>query len=142
MALPRRTYCGSETYTSPEVLAGKRFLRIPQEVGEARKVFDLCLQVWSLGVLLWVMVFGGNPFTDVVAAEECCLTFPEDPVVSMDCRHLLASILTKQVGPIRVQWSSGGLPALGPPAAPPPLAPPRTLATPRPLTRLAINTRI
>ena len=31
-------YCGSETYSSPEVLAGGRYWRIPQEI-------------WSLGVL-------------------------------------------------------------------------------------------
>ena len=29
---PSRIYCGSETYTSPEVLSGKRFARVPQEV--------------------------------------------------------------------------------------------------------------
>jgi len=80
-----RIYCGSETYTSPEVLAGKRFARMPQEI-------------WSLGVLLWVLVFGENPFENVVAAEECKLTFPKRQApVSEDCKTLLSSILTKEV---------------------------------------------
>jgi len=80
-----RIYCGSETYTSPEVLAGKRFARVPQEI-------------WSLGVLLWVLVYGENPFENVVAAEECKLTFPKrQEAVSEDCKTLLSSILTKEV---------------------------------------------
>jgi len=80
-----RIYCGSETYTSPEVLAGKRFLRSPQEI-------------WSLGILLWVMLFGENPFENVVAAEECNLIFPKnEALVSEGCKVLLSSILTKEV---------------------------------------------
>ena len=39
-------------------------------------------QVWSLGVLLWVMVYGANPFNNVVAAEECILKFPQEGVIS------------------------------------------------------------
>jgi len=58
-----RIYCGSETYTSPEVLSGKSFHRVGQEI-------------WSLGVLLFVMVYGQNPFANVVKAEECILNFP------------------------------------------------------------------
>jgi len=77
-------YCGSETYTSPEVLAGKRFCRTKQEV-------------WSLGVLLFVMVYGGNPFEDVVRAEECHLKFPLTIYVRRVCRKLLSEVLTKDL---------------------------------------------
>ena len=57
-------FCGSETFSSPQVLAGRRFLRGPQEV-------------WACGVLLFVMVVGVNPFENVVEAEEGILKFPE-----------------------------------------------------------------
>jgi serine/threonine protein kinase len=76
----RRTYCGSETYTSPEVLAGKRFSRIPQEVAPILQ--SPFAQIWSLGVLLWVMVYGQNPFENVVEAEQCHLNFPTHVAVS------------------------------------------------------------
>ena len=62
-------YCGSETYSSPEVLSGARYLRVPQEV-------------WSLGVLLYVMVVGVHPFDNVVRTEECNFLLPEYPVLS------------------------------------------------------------
>lgn len=79
-----RIYCGSETYTSPEVLSGARFNRVGQEI-------------WSLGVLLFVMVYGENPFANVVKAEECILHFPTSIQVSMTCMQLLSSVLTKDV---------------------------------------------
>jgi len=79
-----RTYCGSETYTSPEVLSGSSFYRVGQEI-------------WSLGILLFVMVYGQNPFENVVKAEECILIFPSHPPVSKMCRHLVSSVLTRRV---------------------------------------------
>ena len=66
---PTSEYCGSETFSSPQVLSGKRYLRVPQEV-------------WACGVLLFVMVFGVNPFDNVVAAEEGVLNFPTAPILS------------------------------------------------------------
>jgi len=77
-------YCGSETYSSPEVLSGRKFYRIPQEI-------------WSLGVLLFVMVVGSNPFENVVKAEECLLSFPAIPILTQDCRDLISSIVIKDV---------------------------------------------
>jgi len=79
-----RIYCGSETYTSPEVISGSSFYRVGQEI-------------WSLGILLFVMVYGQNPFDNVVKAEECILIFPSLPPVSQMCRHLVSSVLTRKV---------------------------------------------
>ena len=45
-------------------------------------VMTVISQVWSLGVLLWVMVYGANPFENVVAAEECILMFPQEGNIS------------------------------------------------------------
>ena len=45
-------------------------------------VMSVIPQVWSLGVLLWVMVYGANPFDNVVAAEECILKFPQEGNIS------------------------------------------------------------
>ena len=45
-------------------------------------VMTVIPQMWSLGVLLWVMVYGANPFDNVVAAEECILKFPQEGNIS------------------------------------------------------------
>ena len=62
-------YCGSETFSSPQVLAGRRYTRVPQEI-------------WAAGVLLFVIVLGVNPFDNVVSAEEGVLQFPTAPILS------------------------------------------------------------
>jgi len=79
-----RTYCGSEPYTSPEVAQGGRYHRVSQEI-------------WSLGVLLFVMVYGEYPFANIVKTEECVLIFPLTITISRVCMSLLSSILRKEV---------------------------------------------
>ena len=97
-------YCGSETFTSPQVARDRRYLRVPQEV-------------WACGVLLYVMVTGVNPFGNVVEAEEAILKFPESPKLSevkmtnigtaefvsvyhyklQSCRDLISSVIVKDL---------------------------------------------
>lgn len=77
-------YCGSETYSSPEVASGGRFLRVPQEV-------------WSLGVLLFVMVTGSNPFSNILEALEGNLIFPRDTSLSEGVVSLVRSMMLKDV---------------------------------------------
>jgi len=77
-------YCGSETFSSPQVLAGKRYLRVPQEI-------------WACGVLLFVMVLGVNPFDNVVSAEEGVLKFPSAPKLSEACIALISSMIVKDL---------------------------------------------
>merc|ERR1712179_277683 len=79
-----RTYCGSEPYTSPEVALGGRYYRVSQEI-------------WSLGVLLFVMVYGEYPFDNIVKTEECILIFPLTVKITRVCMSLLSSILRKEV---------------------------------------------
>ena len=93
-------YCGSETFTSPQVAGDRRYRRVPQEV-------------WACGVLLYVMVTGVNPFGNVVEAEEAILKFPERPKLSevmmtaefvsvyhyklQSCRDLISSVIVKDL---------------------------------------------
>ena len=46
------TFCGTMEYCSPEVLLGNRY-RGPE------------LELWSVGVTLYTLIFGENPFYDV-----------------------------------------------------------------------------
>jgi len=80
--LPTRSYCGSETYSSPEVVRGSKYYRKTQEV-------------WSIGVLLFVMIFGFSPFTNYLEIGEANLELPPPHGcnASKDVVHLIASIL-------------------------------------------------
>ncbi|XP_056408056.1 testis-specific serine/threonine-protein kinase 6 isoform X2 [Hyla sarda] len=79
------TYCGSAAYASPEVLQG-----IPYD---PRK-YD----VWTLGVILYIMVTGNMPFDDsnvsaLPKIQQVGVMFPEAIEVDAKCRSLIKEIL-------------------------------------------------
>lgn len=77
-----RQYCGSETYSSPEVLKGKPYFRKYQEI-------------WSLGVMLFVMVCGAAPFPSVLDVEDKEPEIPPPILLSQEIKDLLENILKK-----------------------------------------------
>lgn len=87
------TYCGSPSYCSPEVLRG-----VPYDP----KMND----VWSLGVLLYVMVSGTMPFDDsnmnkmIQHQVRGKLKYPPkvDKKIQPDCKALISQLLEPQVG--------------------------------------------
>ncbi|XP_020300665.1 testis-specific serine/threonine-protein kinase 4-like isoform X2 [Pseudomyrmex gracilis] len=82
------TYCGSYAYASPEILRG-----IPYQPQLA--------DVWSMGVVLYAMVYGRLPFDDTNHAQllkqvQNKVSFPKHPKVSQLCRSLITRILVPQ----------------------------------------------
>ncbi|XP_012275881.1 testis-specific serine/threonine-protein kinase 2 isoform X2 [Orussus abietinus] len=82
------TFCGSYAYASPEILRG-----IPYQPQMS--------DVWSMGVVLYAMVYGRLPFDDTNYAQllkqvQSKVTFPKEPKVSHTCRSLITRILTPQ----------------------------------------------
>ncbi|KAI5753364.1 hypothetical protein M8J77_026227 [Diaphorina citri] len=80
------TFCGSYAYASPEILQG-----IPY----APHLSD----IWSMGVVLFAMVFGRLPFDDSSVNEllkqvQNKVTFPKQPEVSTECKELISNILS------------------------------------------------
>jgi PAS domain-containing serine/threonine kinase len=72
------TFCGTIEYCSPEVLLGNRY-RGPE------------LECWSLGVTLYTLVFGENPYFDI--EESIQARFQPPFAVSAALTHLLMWIL-------------------------------------------------
>ncbi|CAH1774481.1 unnamed protein product [Owenia fusiformis] len=72
------TFCGTLEYCSPEVLMGNKY-RGPE------------LELWSLGVTLYTLVFGENPFYDVEETIQCVLKPPF--MVSKDLMQLIGWLL-------------------------------------------------
>ncbi|XP_015438909.1 PREDICTED: testis-specific serine/threonine-protein kinase 3-like [Dufourea novaeangliae] len=88
------TFCGSYAYASPEILKGIPYL--PQ-----------LSDVWSMGVVLYVMVYGRLPFDDTNYSQllkqvQSRLAFPKEPVVSQACRSLISRILVPQRTRLRI----------------------------------------
>ncbi|KAH8272802.1 hypothetical protein KR018_000092, partial [Drosophila ironensis] len=74
------TFYGTTEYCSPEVLAGNRY------VGPE-------LEMWALGVTLYVLMFFENPFIDVEETLKAEIQIPK--VVSEPLSRLLSSMLNK-----------------------------------------------
>lgn len=84
-----RTMCGSLHYASPEMIMGETYN------GEAS-------DVWSLGVILYVMVTGKLPFDGCNNDEVCnkivnvIYKFPMDMKVSKECKDLIMKMLVHE----------------------------------------------
>jgi PAS domain containing serine/threonine kinase len=74
------TFYGTTEYCSPEVLAGNKY-RGPE------------LEIWSLGVTLYVLIFFENPFLDMEDTLRAELMIPQD--VSIELENLLMRMLDK-----------------------------------------------
>ncbi|XP_019474537.1 PAS domain-containing serine/threonine-protein kinase isoform X3 [Meleagris gallopavo] len=72
------TFCGTIEYCSPEVLSGK-----PYHGPE--------LEMWSLGVTLYTLIFAENPFCELEEAMAAVLNFPRP--VSKDLMNLIVGLL-------------------------------------------------
>ncbi|XP_017484329.1 PREDICTED: SNF-related serine/threonine-protein kinase isoform X2 [Rhagoletis zephyria] len=80
------TFCGSLAYSAPEILLGDSY--------DAPAV-----DIWSLGVILYMLVCGQPPFEKANDSEtltmimDCKYTVP--PQVSLHCKHLISSMLVR-----------------------------------------------
>ncbi|KAM4707107.1 testis-specific serine/threonine-protein kinase 1-like [Discoglossus pictus] len=85
-----KTFCGSAAYAAPEVLQG-----IPYQP----KIYD----VWSLGVILFIMVAGTMPYDDsnikkmLKTQKEHKLEFPRSKHFSTECKDLINRMLHPDV---------------------------------------------
>lgn len=104
------TFCGSYAYASPEILKG---------IAYEPQLSD----VWSMGVVLFAMVFGKLPFDDtnynkLIRQVQSKIKFPSEPPVSDRCKALI----TKLIAPLRVRFRINQI--INDPWMPPPQAVP------------------
>ncbi|XP_069760649.1 testis-specific serine/threonine-protein kinase 1-like [Narcine bancroftii] len=86
-----RTFCGSAAYTAPEILQGHPY---------QPKSCD----VWSLGVILFIMVCGSMPYDDsnikkmLRLQKEHRVDFPRSRPVARECKELIYRMLHPDIG--------------------------------------------
>ncbi|XP_050444021.1 testis-specific serine/threonine-protein kinase 3-like [Adelges cooleyi] len=86
------TFCGSYAYASPEILKGTPYQPDASDV-------------WSVGVVLYAMVFGTLPFDDtnyqkLLKQVQNKVSFPKDIKASEEVKQLIVKILA----PLRVRY--------------------------------------
>ncbi|XP_063300608.1 testis-specific serine/threonine-protein kinase 3 [Pelobates fuscus] len=80
-----QTFCGSTAYAAPEILQGKPY--------DSRKG-----DIWSMGVVLYVMLSGSLPFQDsnipkMLLHQQKGITLPRNLHVSEECHALMKQLL-------------------------------------------------
>ena len=109
-----KTQVGTPGYTAPEILAGQ-------------STYGHQADVWSAGVLLYLMLFGVHPFagrstrisaeTMSAAIQAGHFTFPPDGCASQPARNLICAMLRRNpehrlsiAGIMQHAWFAQGLP--------------------------------
>ncbi|XP_022089018.1 testis-specific serine/threonine-protein kinase 1-like [Acanthaster planci] len=84
-----KTFCGSAAYAAPEILLGRPYQGF---------LYD----VWSMGVILYIMVCGSMPYDDsnvkrmVRDQTEKKLGFSRSKQLTLDCKDLVLRMLTPE----------------------------------------------
>lgn len=88
----RKTVCGTPDYLAPEILNVKH---------DDRCTYDNAVDVWTIGILTYEMMFGDPPFyhddmaTSYRRIMKSPVTFPHKPRISPEAKELIYALLKK-----------------------------------------------